>query len=272
LTTSIAGVEFARKYGRWAVIAGASEGVGASLADQLAALGLDLVLIARNEALINEVAQRVRERNGVEVRPLVLDLTVPDIVDRVGAATDGLEVGLVIYNAGAANRTVEFLDESFEGSLKQIELACIGPLALAHLFAPAMRERGRGGIVLIGSLACLAGSATVAVYSAVKAFNVNFAEGLWAELHSYGVDVVCTPLGKTDTEAMQRMGVIPDDMTMQPADAAREIIENVGNGPVHVVGAPNRVVASHIWTVDRRTLVEMMSAASTHFATEQGGH
>ena len=199
--------DFAQKYGRWAVIAGASEGVGASLADQLAERGLDLVLIARNQALLAEVATRVRERHGVEVRPVVLDLTVPDISQRVAEATDGLDVGLVIYNAGAANRTVEFLDDSFEDSLRQIQLACIGPVALARHFAPAMRERGRGGIVLVGSLACLSGASLLAVYSAVKAFNVNFAEGLWAELRPHGVDVCCTPLGMTYTEAFQRMGV-----------------------------------------------------------------
>ena len=100
----------------------------------------------------------VRERHGVEVRPLVQDLTAADVGDRVAEATDGLEVGLLIYNAGAANRTTEFLDDSFEDSLQQIKLACIGPVALARHFAPAMRERGRGGIVLVGSLACLAGS------------------------------------------------------------------------------------------------------------------
>lgn len=269
MSTSVDSADFAQKYGPWAVIAGASEGVGASLADQLGALGLNLVLIARNEALLGTLASTVGERHGVEVRPLALDLTVDDVTARVAAATDGLEVGLVIYNAGAANRTVEFLEDTFEQSLKQIKLACIGPLALTRHFTPTMRERGRGGIVLVGSLGCLAGAATLAVYSAVKAFNVNFAEGLWAELHPHGVDVVCTPLGKTDTEAMQRMGVTPDDQTMQPGDVATEIIDNIGNGPVYVVGEANRAVASHIWTVDRRALVEMMSAASRHFAEEE---
>ena len=109
--------DFAQRYGPWAVIAGASEGVGASLADQLADRGLNLVLIARNEALLDEVARGVHERHGVEVRPLGLDLTVADVSDRVAETTDGLDVGLVIYNAGAANRTVEFLDDSFEDSL-----------------------------------------------------------------------------------------------------------------------------------------------------------
>ena len=143
--------EFRGKYGRWAVIAGASEGVGAAIADQAAGRGLDLILIARNEPLLSSVAAEIGARHGVEVRPLALDLTDPGLGARVAAATEGLEVGLVVYNAGAANRTRPFLEESFADSLRQVQLACVGPLALAHLFAPAMRDRGRGGIVLVGS-------------------------------------------------------------------------------------------------------------------------
>jgi len=264
------GGDFARKYGRWAVIAGASEGIGASLADQLAARGLDLVLIARNGSLLEEVAARARENYGVQARPLVQDLTDPDVGARVADATDGLDVGLVIYNAGASDRTTTFLDTEFEYSLKQIKLDCIGPIALTRHFGPAMVDRGRGGIVLVASLACLAGSATLAVYSAVKAFQHNFAEGLWAELRPHGVDVCCTPLGMTYTPAFQRMGIEYDPQShMLPKDAAREIIENIGNGPVHVVGDNNRAAASQVWTIDRRSLVEMMSMASTDFASRR---
>jgi short-subunit dehydrogenase len=262
--------QFVAKYGRWALIAGASEGVGASLADQLAARGLDLVLIARNGDLLNQVAERVRNTHGVEARALVLDLTAPDLGARVAEATDGLDVGLLIYNAGASNRTTMFLEDSLEYSLSQINLACAGPVTLARQFAPAMRERGRGGIVLVGSLACLAGSAHLVVYSAVKAFNVNLAEGLWAELHPHGVDVCCTPLGTTYTEALQRMGVTYDpELDMMPDDAAREIIANIGNGPTYVIGETNRAAASQVWTIDRRTLVQFLSAASTEFATQR---
>ncbi len=145
-----------------------------------------------------------------------------------------------------------------------------GPVALVDHFAPAMRDRGRGGIVLVASLACVAGSATLAIYSAVKAFQHNFAEGLWAELRAQGVDVCCTPLGMTYTPALQRMGVEYDPQTqMLSEDVAREIVENIGNGPVHVVGENNRAVASQVWTIDRRTLVEMMSAATTDFANRR---
>jgi short-subunit dehydrogenase len=264
--------EFARKYGQWAVIAGASEGIGACLADQLGSRGMDLVLIARNAALLDEVAAKVRDDHGVQTRVVVQDLTDPDVGAKVADATAGLDAGLLIYNAGASDRTNSFLDNELDYSLKQIELDCIGPIALAHHFGGAMRERGRGGIVLVASLACLAGSATLAMYSAVKAFQHNFAEGLWAELRPHGVDVCCAPLGMTYTPALQRMGVEYDPAAhMLPEDVAREIIENIGNGPVHVVGENNRAAASAVWTIDRRALVEMMTTASLDFASRRNG-
>jgi short-subunit dehydrogenase len=259
--------DFARRYGQWALIAGASEGVGASLADQLGERGLNVILVARNGRLLERVAAGVRDGHGVETRTLVADLTAPDIDMQISEATEGLEVGLLIYNAGAANRTTTFLEMDLDYSLSQIKLACMGPVILVKRFAPAMVERGRGGIVLVGSLACLGGSATIAVYSAVKAFDHNFAEALWAELHPHGVDVVSTPLGRTWTEASERLGVIRDPNVDMPSDeAAHEIVENIGNGPVHVVGEFNRLAASNVWAVDRRALVEMLSAASWHFA------
>lgn len=263
---------FAAKYGRWAIIAGASEGIGACLADEIASRGVDLVLIARNGALLEDVAAGVRARHGVEVRTLVLDLTVDDVAERVAAVTQGLEIGLLVYNAGASDRTAEFLDNEFDYSLKQIKLDVVGPAALARQFGPAMRERGRGGIAIVASLACVAGSATLAMYSGVKAFQHNFAEGLWAELAPHGVDVVCTPLGMTWTPALERMGVERDEAAQMTADdVAREIVEHIGDGPVYVVGEHNRAIASQVWTIERRALVEMMSAASNDFAAKRKG-
>ncbi|MEO3760288.1 SDR family NAD(P)-dependent oxidoreductase [Mycobacterium sp. B14F4] len=263
--------DFVARYGPWAVIAGASEGIGAALADQLAARGLDLVLIARNGPLLEQVAEKARDRHGAQARAVVQDLTADDAVAKIATATDDLDVGLLVYNAGASDRTAEFLDNELDYSVKQVALDCIGPMALTRHFGPAMCGRGRGGIVIVASLACLAGSATLAVYSAVKAFQHTFAEGLWAELRPHGVDVCCTPLGMTYTPALQRMGVDYDPQTqMRSEDVAAEIIENIGNGPTFVVGENNRAMAEQIWTVDRRTLVEMISAASADFAAKRG--
>jgi short-subunit dehydrogenase len=265
--------EFAARYGPWALVAGASEGLGASLADQLGARGLNLILVARNESRLGEVAAQATARHGVQARPVALDLTDARIGEQIAAATEGLDVGLVVYNAGGANRTTSFLEDTYEDSLRQIQLACIGPVALARQFAPAMKERGRGGIVLVGSLACLVGAAHVVVYSAVKMFNVNLAEGLWAELGPFGVDVCAAPLGTVYTPALQRMGVaFNPERDLRPDDAAEEILDHIGNRPVHVVGAANRANAARIWTVDRRAAVEAMSAATRAFATQRVGH
>jgi short-subunit dehydrogenase len=196
-----------------------------------------------------------------------LDLTDAGLADRVTAATAGLDVGLLVYNAGAANRMPTFLDDPVEDSIGRIELNCVGPVVLARLLGPPMRERGRGGIVLVGSLSCLAGAARVVVYSAAKAFGVNLAEGLWAELRPHGVDVCNAVLGSVRTPSAARMGVEPDpERDMEPDDVAAEIVANIGNGPTYVVGEANRAMAAAFWTVDRGEAVTMISEATTAYA------
>ena len=175
--------------------------------------GLDLVLIARNGTKLDELAADVRERHGVEVRPVVLDLTVPDVSERVAEATDGLEVGLMIYNAGAANRTTEFLDDTFEDSLQQIKLACIGPVALARHFAPAMRERGRGGIVFVG-ISRLPGR----VVSACRVFR---GEGVQRQLRRRAVGGIAAARSRRVLHSAgydMDGGVAADGLRLRPGD------------------------------------------------------
>jgi uncharacterized protein len=277
--SSFSSTELAPRYGRWAIIAGASEGIGACLADQLAAHGLNLVLVSRNAGLLEEVATGIRDNHGVEARTLVLDLTSDPLIGRqVAAVTAGLEVGLLIYNAGAVNRTVQFLDEPFDSWLDQVKLNCVGPLSLVYEFGPAMRARGRGGIVLIGALSCLAGATDIAVYSGVKAFQVNFAESMWSELHAHGVDVCSAVIGATYTPANARYhGNVKYDPEhfMSSEEVAREIIENIGNGPVHVVGEKNRA-STGSWAADRQTAMEaidkVMRASAELVATASTRH
>lgn len=262
--------DFVERYGPWAVIAGASEGVGACVADQLAERGTNVVLIARSGDRLLDLADEVEEAHGVEVRVLVADLTDPMIGRRVADAVADVEVGLLVYNAGAVNETVTFLEHSFEASLALVQLNCIGPLALLRELAPGMRDRGRGGIVLVGSLACLAGAANVAVYSAAKMFGVNLAEGLWAELRDHGVDVCDVMLGSVHTPAAARQGVRFDPTRdLLPDQVAREIIANIRNGPTYVVGEANRAIVSGVWRVDRRVVVEGLSAAAADYSSRR---
>jgi uncharacterized protein len=233
------------KYGPWALIAGGSEGVGAEFARLLAQAGMNLVLVARTAAALEQTAEACHGYGG-EVRVVQADLSAPEACDGIVAATDGLEVGLLILVAGANTHSHEFLDGDLVAFQRVIDLNVSTPLALVHHYGQAMRARRRGGIVLLGSLAGYLGSARHTVYGGVKAFTRIFAEGLWLELREHGVDVLDLVLGVTRTPAMERIGLnfdAPGVVVAEPADVAREGLASLGRGPVHIVGGNEQIVA-----------------------------
>lgn len=243
-------------YGRWAVIAGGSEGVGASFARQLADAGVNLVLVARKPEPLEATAAAVRAA-GVEVRTLALDLTDPSSVDDIVSATADLEVGLLIFNAGANSYGHEFVDGDLEGFQGVIDLNITAQLALTHHFAAGMRDRGRGGILLVGSMAGYLGAARQSIYGGVKAFGRVFAESLWLELREHGVHVLELVLGVTRTPAMERAGLnfdLPGLQVGEPDDIAREGLEHLDEGPVRVAGGNAEAAARRNGT-DRAKLV-----------------
>ncbi|AXY53944.1 SDR family NAD(P)-dependent oxidoreductase [Rhodococcus ruber] len=227
-----------KQYGPWAVIAGGSEGVGAAFADELSRAGLNLVLVARKPGPLEETAEKVRG-NGVEVRTLALDLLADDAVEQLRRATDDVEVGLLIFNAGANSYGHEFVSGDLDGFRGVITLNIDRQLELSHLFGAKMKERGRGGIMLLGSLAGYMGSEHQSIYAASKAFSRVFAESLWLELAPHGVHVVELVLGVTRTPAMIRAGLnfdIPGMLVAEPEEVAREGLEHLTDGPVWVAG------------------------------------
>lgn len=226
------------KYGPWAVVAGGSEGVGAEFARLLADAGVNLVLLARKYGPLEATANRCRQL-GVEVRTLAVDLAEPGSAETVTALTAELEVGLLIYNAGANTCSAEFLDADLTDFQRVIDLNVTTMMALAQHYGLAMRQRRRGGILLVGSMAGYLGSARHTVYGGVKAYGRVFAEGLWLELRDHGVDVLELVLGVTRTPAMQRAGLnfdVPGLRVADPVEVAREGLEQLGNGPVHIAG------------------------------------
>lgn len=225
----------AAKYGPWAVIAGGSEGIGPALAEELAKQGINSVLLARKPEPLEATAADIRARYGVEVRTLSLDLTDVAMLDRVRAATDDIEVGLLVYNAGASHRTGPFIAWEIDDVMRVIQLNVVGQTLLSHHFGRLMAARGRGGIVLMGSLAGVAGSPSVVTYSGAKAYSQIFSEGLWWELGQRGVDVLHVVVGKTDTPAMARLGIDHGDEGDSGLDVARVALENLGNGPIAVM-------------------------------------
>lgn len=228
----------AHQYGPWAVIAGGSEGVGAEFAVRLAEAGINLVLIARKPDPLEQTAAACRG-HGIDVRTLALDLVAPDAVDRIVASCTDIEVGLLIYNAGANTASAEFLDADLAEFRRVIDLNIGVQLALVHHFAALMRARRRGGVLLLGSMAGYLGSARHTVYGGAKAFGRIFAESLWLELREANVHVLELVLGVTKTPAMQRVGLnfdVPGMRVAEPADVAAEGLAALPHGPVHIAG------------------------------------
>lgn len=220
------------------MIAGGSEGVGAEFARLLAEAGLNLVLIARKPAPLEQTAEACR-RLGVEVRALAVDLVAADAVDRIVAETADVEVGLLVYNAGANTCSEHFLDGALTDFQKVIDLNVTTMLALVQHFGRPMRERRRGGILMVGSMAGYLGSVRHTVYGGVKAFGRIFAESLWLELRDHNVHVLELVLGVTRTPAMERVGLnfdVPGLRVADPAEVAREGLEQLAHGPVFVAG------------------------------------
>lgn len=195
------------------------------------------MLIARKPGPLNETAEKVRAK-GVEVRTLELDLLDPGALAAIRAVTDGLEVGLLIFNAGANSYGHEFVTGDLTRVQGVLDLNITAQLALTHHFGALMKERGRGGIMLVGSLSGYLGQAQISVYSAAKAFSRVFAEGLWLELRPHGVHVLELVLGVTRTPAMERAGLrmdLPGLRVAEPDDVAREGLAHLADGPVLVM-------------------------------------
>lgn len=228
--------EFAEKYGPWAVIAGASDGTGAAFAEQIAATGGNVVLIARRQPELEKLGARLAAQYGVEYRVLVLDLTQPDAAKQILDACEGLDVGLFIMNAGIGDPPGAFVDSDLESCRVAVSLNVEFVMHTMHGFGARLRDRGRGGMLLMSSSAALGGRPYLALYSATKSFGLFLAESLWGELGPEGVDVLGVVAQATATPTMirRRGGVVPEGLAYRPEDVARVALATLGTKPILV--------------------------------------
>jgi uncharacterized protein len=272
---------FIDRYGPWALVAGASEGVGAAYARAIADRGLNVVLLARRREMLDEVASSIRSASGVETRTLAVDLSELDAAAKVFGATAGLDIGMFMYGAGGDPNYEPFLDQPVGEARRLVQRNCMTPLDLCHVLAASMVTRGKGGIVLVSSGAGFAGARNMVAYGASKAFDTVMGEGLWAELHDQGVDVLVTVLGATDTPAFRRMltrrGLLPDPDdgtpipgTASPEEVVADVLANLSNGPTLLVGERVREGSKMLRALTRSDAVRAMDAMSGSGVMETG--
>ncbi len=259
--------DFPTRYGPWALVAGAAVGLGAEYARQIAARGLALVLIDRDADPLEATARAIRAAHGVEVRTLALDLARADVADAVVAATADIEIGLLVYNA-AIGTVSPFLEISRSNVQAVIDVNCRAPLFLTHALVPPMVARGRGGVVLMSSMAGNFGAAQLTIYAASKAFALVFADALWAELRGHGVDVLAVQPGQTRTPGWQASQPPelqgPGPHVMEPEEVVSEALATLGTEPTLIPGDLNRQSAQLLASLPRRQAIELMSEITVH--------
>lgn len=235
--------DFRSRYGPWALVTGATRGLGAEFARQIGGKGLHLVLTARGRDELAQVADDVRKRSRVEVKTVVADLSRPDFIEALRRETEGLEIGLLVCNA-AHPLVGLFFEQGLEDKLKTVEVNCRAPLVLVHEFGGKMLARGRGGIIMLSSGSALQGVAYTASYAASKAYNLVLAESLWEELREHGVDVLGFMPGATRTPGfeqskprLERSGLAG---VSEAGPVVAEALRVLGRTPSWIPGRRNR--------------------------------
>lgn len=230
---------FYQKYGPWALIAGASEGIGAAFSEALAQRGLNLILIARRANVLSEIASDLRSRYEIEVEEYAVDLGNSSSVRDLISSLDR-QIGLLVYNA-AYSPIGYFKDISLEDLEKIISVNIQTPLFLIKRLTDPMIERGKGGVILMSSLSGIQGSPKIATYAASKSFNTILAEGLWHELKDLQVDVLACVAGAVRTPGYLSSADEKDAPgTLDPQEVVEETLKTLGSSASITPGAFNK--------------------------------
>jgi hypothetical protein len=234
-----------KRFGPWALVTGASSGIGKEFARQIAASGVNIVLVARREDLLNEVGVQFSKLYGVEHRVVVLDVSREDFIGRLASATDDLDIGLVVSNAGTGNPG-EFLKHDRQLLHDTLRLNTIAHLDITHHFGQKLGERRLGGIIFVGALGAENGIPRMANDGGAKAYVHSLGEALHYEFKPLGVYVTVLAAGVTNTAVIDKFGLDPKTMPMKPMSVEQCVSEGLSglrkNRSRVVPGRLNRIM------------------------------
>ncbi len=254
------------RYGAWALVAGASEGLGAAYARALAAGGMNLVLAARRRAPLDALAEDLRGSFGVEVRCCDGDLASAEFLDALQAECSALDLGLVVCNAAQAP-IGDFATRDVEDLARVIDVNVRAPMLLLRALLPAMEARGRGAVVLMTSFTGHLGTPRIAAYAASKAFLRVLGESLWHELKDRGIDVVVCSSGAVRTPGYAMAAGKDAPGTLDAEQVVERTLRAIGRGPVVIPGFVNRVATVFMTRLlPRRTAIAILAGSTSSLA------
>jgi len=234
-----------KRFGPWALVTGASSGIGKEFARQIAASGIHVALVGRREPLLRTVGAECTRASGVQHRIIPLDLSEPDFLPVLADATRDLDVGLVVSNAGTGNPG-QFLKLDRQLLQETLRLSTMAHLDIAHHFGQKLTERRRGGIILVGAMGAENGIPCMANDGGAKAYVHSLGEALHHEFKPLGVYVTVLAAGVTNTAVLEKFGLDPKTMPMKPMSVEQCVSEGlsglVKNRSRIVPGRLNRIM------------------------------
>jgi len=247
--------------GKWALVTGASAGIGVALARELASRGANLVLTARRQDRLNELASELASRHKIQTEVCVADLSQPGGPPEIFAFTQGrkIPVQLLVNNAGFG-KYGEFHKLPAERLLEMIQVNVGAVVHLTHLYLPQMVERRSGDVLIVASTAAFQAVPYITTYAATKAFDLYFAEGLAEEMRPHGVRVCALCPGSTESEFHQVAG--QRHHTRRPKETAEKVaragLEGLAAGKSYVIsGFANWAGANTVRLVPRRMVARI---------------
>lgn len=235
-----------QKYGTLALVAGASEGIGAAFATHLATEGMDLILVARRREPLEALAASLTDRYHIHVECITCDLADVHAPELLQKAVEGREIDVLVYNA-ALSYIGPFEKNSIEQHNQLAQANMATPMNLLQIFGTPMLKRGKGALILMASLAGFQGSGFLAAYAASKAFNRVLAESLWYEWKDRGVDVIACCAGATSTPNF--INTKPEKTSLfaprvqTPDEVVEECFEKLGKNPSFITGSGNKIAS-----------------------------
>ncbi len=244
------------RYGPWAVVTGASDGIGLAIARELASEGLDIVLVARRGDVLRDLAAELSQKHGTTALVVACDLATDTGISALRAASEPLDVALLVASAGFGTAG-RFVDGDLTTELAMIDVNCRAVAALTHYFGARFARQGRGGIVLLSSLVAFQGVPRAANYAATKAYVQSLAEGLGSELRPFGVDVLASAPGpiRSGFGARANMNM---SMALTPDVVARQTLRALGRTSLVRPGWLSKLLELSLAMLPRWGRVKMM--------------